>query len=34
MAGAGKSEGAAELIGRIEEEFKRVAVELRAITQG
>ncbi|MFA6562013.1 MAG: Hpt domain-containing protein [Verrucomicrobiia bacterium] len=34
LAGSGKLEGAAELICRIEEEFKRVAVELHNITQG
>ncbi|MBI5686543.1 MAG: Hpt domain-containing protein [Verrucomicrobia bacterium] len=34
MAGSGKLEGAAELIGRIEEEFKRVTVELRNIVGG
>lgn len=34
MAGAGKLEGAAELIARIEEEFKRAAVELDRIVQG
>ena len=33
MAGAGKLEGAVELIGRIEEEFKRVVAELRQIAQ-
>jgi HPt (histidine-containing phosphotransfer) domain-containing protein len=34
MAGAGKLDGAAELIGRIEEEFKRVVAELNRIMQG
>ena len=34
LAGSGKLEGAAELITRIEQEFKRVAVELDAITRG
>ncbi|MBI5820834.1 MAG: Hpt domain-containing protein [Verrucomicrobia bacterium] len=34
LAGSGKLEGAAELITRMEEEFKRVVVELNRFTQG
>lgn len=34
LAGSGKLEGAAELITRMEEEFKRVVVELNRYTQG
>lgn len=34
LAGSGKLEGAAELITRIEEEFKRVVVELSGFAQG
>ncbi|OHE80294.1 MAG: hypothetical protein A2107_13265 [Verrucomicrobia bacterium GWF2_62_7] len=34
LAGSGKLEGAAELIARIEEEFKRVVAELSGFAQG
>ncbi|MFA5193397.1 MAG: Hpt domain-containing protein [Verrucomicrobiia bacterium] len=34
LAGSGKLEGAVELITRMEEEFKRVVVELNRYTQG
>jgi HPt (histidine-containing phosphotransfer) domain-containing protein len=34
LAGAGKLDGAAELITRIEQEFKRVVVELKRHAQG
>jgi len=34
LAGSGKLEGAAELVGRIEEEFKRVVAELSGFAQG